>query len=188
MGIVFAVAPFQMSQVAEANGAGLKLAEGVPAGAVIPGVLLGLGTVVSAALLVWGRTILGMAAMAVTMGCCIIGAWRVHLPLIAAYNQGPVIALMQEAYKEGGDLALYKNVSYAALFYGQRDIDMLKTYKFTGDDARLDTPGDAPLYVITSQEYEQELRRAHPQLVPVRAIGTLVMYRLRAAGEPAEKH
>jgi hypothetical protein len=94
---------------------------------------------------------------------------------------------MGEAYRNGGDLALYKNVSYAALFYGDSDIDMVGTYKFTGDTARLDTPGDAPLYVIAPRESVQQLLEEHPRLRPVSTLGGLAMYRLPAKGEAPQK-
>jgi 4-amino-4-deoxy-L-arabinose transferase-like glycosyltransferase len=179
----FAVLPYRLAEIAAANGAGLQPAPEVPALAFVPGALLGIGAIVGALLLGWGRTLTGVALLAAAMGAFVIGLWRVHLPLIAAYTQGPVIALMGEAYRNGGDLALYKNVSYAALFYGDSDIDMVGTYKFTGDTARLDTPGDAPLYVIAPRESVQQLLAEHPRLRPVSTLGGLAMYRLPAKGE-----
>jgi 4-amino-4-deoxy-L-arabinose transferase-like glycosyltransferase len=187
MGVAFAVAPYQIGQVAEAHGEGLRLADSLPVTVVIPGIVLAVGVVTGAGILVWGRALVGTAVIAVAMGACVIGAWRVHLPLVAAYTQGPMIALMNQAYKEGGDLALYQDVSYAAVFYGERDIDMVGTHKFTGDQSRLDTPGTSPLYVITSRDHEEELRRAHPLLVPNRSLGGLVMYRLPAKDEAPGK-
>ena len=181
--VLFSVVPFHVAQIAAVNGAGLSNPPEVPAYAAGPGIVLGIGIAAGALLLAMRKHLLGVMAVAVTMGAFVIGVWHVHLPLIAAYNQGPVIELMEEAYDQGGQLALYKNVSYAALFYGDQQIDMLGTYKFTGDPSRLDMPGDAPLFVITAKEYEQELRHDHPRLIPVRSLGTLVMLKLPAKSE-----
>ncbi|MFI5400514.1 MAG: ArnT family glycosyltransferase [SAR324 cluster bacterium] len=187
-----AVLPYTMAELAQGVGAGLDPAPAVPATAFVPGAILGAGIVVGAVLLGWGRTLTGVAVTAVTMGAFIVGVWRVHLPLFAEYNQGPVIALMDEAYRNGGELATYKNVSYAVLFYGCRgndlvtdcrDVDMVGTEKFAGDAARLDTPGQLPLYVITSRVHVAELATEHPQLRLVRSLGELAMYRLPARSE-----
>jgi hypothetical protein len=130
-----------------------------------------------------GRWRLGVMVMAAGMGAFAIGAWRVHLPLVAAYNQGPVMELMGETYREGGELAFYETVSYAALFYGQRDILMLATYKFAGDPARLDTPGERPLYLVAPTGKAERLSKEHPGLKPVRTVGGLALLRLAAKGE-----
>jgi hypothetical protein len=134
-----------------------------------------------------GRALLGVGVAAAAMGAFAIGLWRVHLPLVAAYSQGPVLTLMEEAYGAGGDLALYENVSYAALFYGRREIDMLRTYKFVGDAARLDAPGARPLYVIAAKESGEQLQKEHPGLIHLRDLGTLSLFRLPALGEAAGK-
>lgn len=180
---LFAWLPYGMAGLAAAAGAGLTPPLDVPPYAFLPGIVLGGGLCAAALMLGLGRTLPGVCVAAVTLGAFIIGVWRVHLPLAAAYNQGPMIALMQEAYGAGGDLALYEDVSYAALFYGQREIDMIGTYKFSGDPARLDQPGERPLYVITSQEHRQRLVAEHPRLRPVRNLGALTLLRLPARGE-----
>lgn len=179
----FAILPYTFAQLAQAYGAGLDPAPEVPALAYVPGAILGGGIVVGAVLLRWGRTLTGVAVTGVTMAAFIIGVSRVHLPLIAAYIQGPAIALMDEAYRNGGELAMYQDVWYSTLFYGDRDIDIVDSWYFTGDAARLDTPGEAPLYVITAQIHAGQLLREHPQLRFVRTLGPVAMYRLPAKSE-----
>ncbi len=181
--VLFGWLPYGMAGLAEAGGVGLAPPLEVPPYAFLPGFVLGCGLCVGAIVLGLGRTLLGVCLVAGTLGAFIIGVWRVHLPLAAAYNQGPVISLMREAYGAGGELALYENVSYAALFYGQREIDMIGTYKFSGDPARLDEPGERPLYVIASKVDRQRLVAEHPRLKPVREMGGLTMLRLPARGE-----
>jgi hypothetical protein len=109
------------------------------------------------------------------------------LPLVAAYNQGPVLALMNEAYANGGDLALYRTMSFAVFFYGHRDVEVLHSYKFRGDPTRLDRPGTRPLYVIAPRDQTVRLLREHPGLVPVRDLGSLALY-LRVAQEPGTRN
>jgi len=123
---------------------------------------------------------------AVIIGACAMGlfgmtAWRWQLPYIAAYNQGPVLALMNEAYAGGGDLALYRTVSFAVFFYGHRDVEVLHSYKFRGDPSKLDRPGARPLYVIAPRAEVKRLLREHPGLVAVRELGTLALFRRDAA-------
>jgi 4-amino-4-deoxy-L-arabinose transferase-like glycosyltransferase len=183
MAALFAILPYRMAALAEAAGAALDPPPGIPRLAFLPGVVLGTGTCLGAWLLFRGRAFLGVALTAAGMGAFMIGAWRVHLPLVAAYNQGPMLALVEEAYGAGGDLALYENVSYAALFYGRREIEMVGTYKFAGDPARLDAPGERPLYVIAPKESRERLRTEHPRLTHVRDLGALSLYRLAAKGE-----
>ncbi|HUJ74407.1 MAG TPA: hypothetical protein VL359_06090, partial [bacterium] len=98
-----------------------------------------------------------------------------------AYNQGPVLALMHEAYAHDGRLATVDVVSYALLFYGGRPVNMIGTYKFTGDPAALDHPGDAPLYVIAPLSRGPALLKAHPLLQPVRQEADLGLWVLPAS-------
>jgi len=179
----FAVLPYTFARLAQAYGAGLDPAPQVPALAFLPGAILAVGIVVAAVLLRWRRTLTGVAVAGVTMAAFIIGVTRVHLPLIAAYIQGPAIALMDEAYRNGGELAMYEDVWYSALFYGDRDIDFVDSWYFKGDPARLDTPGAAPLYVITAKIHAAQLLQEHPRLSFVRSVGAVAMYRLPAKGE-----
>ena len=74
-------------------------------------------------------------------------------------------------------------MTYALLFYGDRDIDFVDSRYFTGDAARLDTPGEVPLYVITARIHAGQLMREHPQLRFVRDVGSFSMYRLPAKSE-----
>jgi 4-amino-4-deoxy-L-arabinose transferase-like glycosyltransferase len=187
LGVGLAIVPYRMAGYADAAGVGFVPPLGVPELAWLPGAILAVGVVAGAALLAFGRALAGVAITAATVGLTVIGLWRVHLPMIAAYNQGPMIEMMDEVYAADGDLALYRTVSYAALFYGDRDILMVGTYKFSGDASRLDTPGERPLFVVTARENEADLQREHPKLALVERLGTLVMYRLPAQGE-TQKH
>ena len=89
--------------------------------------------------------------------------------------------MMEQAYRERGDLVLYRMVSFAVLFYGQRDVEMLHTYKFPGDPTRLDRPGARAVYVVSSKSNRRRILREHPLLQPLRTNGDLVLYRLDAA-------
>ena len=139
----------------------MALSAGVLVGLMI-GVIPGLGGVVGMALL-------------------LPGLWRVHLPLMAAYNQGPVLAMMDEAYAAGGRLVLYRHVSFAVLFYGgqrwaQPQVTMLHTSKFSGDPEVLDGVSGTPVYVVAKRQAVPRLLREHPGLLRVRELGDLALY------------
>jgi len=143
-----------------------------------PGALLAAGAVIGGLLLIRGGIRTGVVVMALVMGLFMPGMWRIHLPLFTAYNQGAVIDLMQRAYAQNGELLLYRMVSFAVLFYGQQEVEMLHTYKFPGNPDRLDEPAARPLFVITPKQEAERLKREHPLLERVAEEGRLAMYRL----------
>ena len=178
IGALLAVLPYVRGPVAEANGVLLHNPP-VPAPlAWLPGVLLAAGALWAAWHLVRGRILRGVTIGVVAMGLCMLGLWRVHLPQFAAYNQGALIDMMDEAYAAGGDLVLYRMVSFAVLFRGQRDVEMLHTYKFPGDPKRLDVPASHPVFVVAAQSQAARLLAEHPLLQPVRRDGDLSLFRL----------
>ncbi|MDH4226011.1 MAG: glycosyltransferase family 39 protein [Deltaproteobacteria bacterium] len=116
----------------------------------------------------------GVLTAALAVGGFGVGAYRIHLPRFAEYNQGTVISMMEEAYRNQGRLALYKTLSFAVMFYGKQNVEVIGSYKFTGDETRLDEPG---VYVIAPQTEEGNLLKAHPRLKPVRREGRYGLYR-----------
>ncbi|MBI4081355.1 MAG: glycosyltransferase family 39 protein [Candidatus Lambdaproteobacteria bacterium] len=180
LGAGVAAVPYLADRLARQAGIALDPPPAPGPLAYAPGVLLALGVALGGGWLAQGALRRAVVAGVVAMGLFMLGAWRVHLPLVAAYNQGPVLALMREAYAAGGDLALYRNVSFAVLFYGGREVEMLHSYKFRGNPARLDEPGLRDMYVITPRRDAPRLLREHPKLRPVRELGRLALYRLPA--------
>ncbi|MBI3993978.1 MAG: glycosyltransferase family 39 protein [Candidatus Lambdaproteobacteria bacterium] len=178
LGALLAGLPYAMNRVAEANGVLLHDPPAPAALAWLPGALLVLGVCWAAWHLVCGRIQRGVLIGTLAMGLCMLGLWRMPLPQFAAYNQGALIDMMDEAYGEGGELLLYRMVSFAVLFRGQRDVEMLHTYKFPGDPTRLDRPADHPLYVVSAQSQAARLLHEHPLLQPVRRNGDLSLFRL----------
>jgi len=181
-GLVLALPAFAERLAADA-GAALEHPPQLSPWAFLPGAALVLGTAVGALWLARGRLRPGAVAVAVAAGLFVVGLWRFHLPLVVAYNQGPVLTLMRQAYATGGDLVLYRHVSFAVLFYGGRDVEMLHTYKFPGDPGLLDAPGPRPRYVISPRAEVERLRREHPRVAPVRELGRLALLRLPARDE-----
>jgi 4-amino-4-deoxy-L-arabinose transferase-like glycosyltransferase len=181
LGAGFAALPWLAGPLARRVGAdfaGAPLPDPLMA---LPGVVLLIGVPWAAWLFRRGRIYRAIVLGACAMGLFGLGAWGWQLPLIAAYNQGPAVALMQRAYADGADLALYRTVSFAVFFYGRRDVEVLHSYKFRGDPTRLDRPGPRPLYVIAPRSQVQRLLRDHPGLVPVQELGPLAMFRRDAA-------
>ncbi len=170
------VLPWLIGAVARQAGAGFAGAPEPSPWSVLPGVVLALGMAWATLAMARGALRRGVVIASCAMALTVLGCWRWQLPLVAAYNQGPVLALMQEAYASGGDLAFYRTLSFAAFFQGQREIEVLHSYKFRGDPTRLDRPGDRPLYVISPKTQVTRLLREHPGLQPVREMGNMAMY------------
>jgi hypothetical protein len=80
-------------------------------------------------------------------------------------------------------VVLYRYVSFAALFYGQRPLEMLHTYKFPNDPEVLNRPNEQPLAVITERKLEKSLRKAHPRVQFVKHSGNFALYEI-PAGTP----
>jgi 4-amino-4-deoxy-L-arabinose transferase-like glycosyltransferase len=175
-GAGFAALPWFAEKAARMAGVAFADAPQPAPAAVLPGLALLLGVPVAALLLGRGWVRRGIAVAASAMALFGLGVWRWHLPLIAAYNQGPVLTLMEQAYNAGGDLALYRTLSFAVFFYGGREVEVLHSYKFRGDPARLDRSGPRPLYVIAPRDQVPRLLHEHPGLEPVRELGALAMY------------
>jgi len=180
LGLGLAWLPFGLAALAVGQGYGLTPSPHTPWWGALPGLALAAGIALGAWRLARGRIRQGVAVAAVTMGLLGLGLWRVHLPLFAAYNQGPLLTMMARAYTAEGDLALYNHVSFAALFYGQRDIPMLNTYKFTADPQLLRKTPPRDLYVITRTPAEASLRDENPRLEKLDANGGFVLYKLPA--------
>jgi len=176
LGALFAVLPYAMDPLMRRAGLLIEPPPAPSPWAWLPGAVLAAG--VGWAALGWRRGPPARAVLiaAATLGAFMLGMWRWQLPLVAAYNQGPVLTLMREAYARGGDLALYRMVSFAVLFYGERDVLVLHSYKLQGDPARLDRPGPRPLYVVTPRNRAAQMLREHPGLEPVSAAGDLALY------------
>jgi 4-amino-4-deoxy-L-arabinose transferase-like glycosyltransferase len=125
----------------------------------------------------------GVAVVGLSMIFCVQGLWRYQVPMIQSYIQTPLVELVREAHTQEQQVVLYRYVSFAALFYGQRPLEMLHTYKFPNDPEVLNRPNEQPLAVITERKLEKSLRKAHPRVQFVKHSGNFALYEI-PAGTP----
>ena len=86
--------------------------------------------------------------------------------------------MVEEVYEKDRKLVFYRYVSFAALFYGQRPIEMLHTYKFPGNPEILNHPPEEDLYVITENKHKEKLQREHPLVEFVKDHGLFSLFML----------
>ena len=181
LGLVFAVVPYYMDAINIERG--FVMYDRIePADlAFLPGVFLVLAVLGAAHFFFRARVLAGVLAGAIFMGAWSVATWGLFFPQFSRYNQGPVMHLMHKAYAAGGDLALYRYLSFAAMFYGKKDILVLHSYKFEGDLERLKQPGPRDLYVVAPAKTRPELEHWFPLLEHVEDAGMLSMFVLPAA-------
>lgn len=180
LGGIIGVIPFVMESIRVKAGFVIDEAYHPSIFAFLPGLLLALATVLIVVLFSRNRVLEGVLAGAFTMGVFAIATWAHLLPLNHAYNEAPVKKLMEYAYDRDGRLAMYRYLSFAVLYYGDRPVEVLHNYKFEGDPSVLDHPGDRDLYVITRTGGEKKLRKEHPGLIFVKHLGQHALYKLPA--------
>ncbi len=180
LGVFFGGVPYFMEAIN--RDAGFVLIETItpPPGAFLTGVFLTLAGLVAAFYFWRGRVLSGVLAAAFAMGCWVLAVWGLFFPQFSRYNQGPVMAMVHRAHAAGGDLALYRHLSFAAMFYGKKDILVLHSYKFAGDPDRLKTPGERDLYVIAPRKTRPELEFLYPELRHLEDGGQLSLWMLPA--------
>jgi hypothetical protein len=117
------------------------------------------------------RMALAVAAGALLSFLTVQTIWRLHFPPYLQLTQAPLVEWVNESEAKGGDIAFYRVVSFAALFYGDRPITFLHSSKFRGDPAILDRRGPRDLYVAAPRNQAARLRREHPLVEPVEQRG-----------------
>ena len=120
---------------------------------------------------------------ALTMFIGTQGIWRVHVPVYLQYVQQPLIDLVQEAHEKEGKVVFYRIVSFAALFYGKRPIEMLHTYKFPGRPEILNKRQETDLFVFTERKHKKSLKKAHSLVEFVKDHGTFSLFILSQSNE-----
>lgn len=184
-GSAFAILPYTFADFREKMGfvsdATLNL-EPHPL-AFLPGVLLLFGGGLAVFFLRRVSIVAYISTAALSMGLFLSTLWAIVLPLYTTHNQAPLRRLMQEAYEQGGDLAMYRFLSFDLFFYGQRPIEVLHSYKFKGDATRLNVPGRKDLYVLARKDHRLQLSLEHPRLVHLKDLGLHSLFVLRAQHE-----
>lgn len=110
--------------------------------------------------------------------------WKIYLPPYLKYIQAPIVHTVQSVQKKGHDVVLYRLVSFAALFYGNKPVEMLHTYKFKGDPKILNQRHDRDLYVISSLSNNERLLKEHPLVEHLRDDGNFGIFILRRRPQP----
>ncbi|MBF0289144.1 MAG: glycosyltransferase family 39 protein [SAR324 cluster bacterium] len=128
----------------------------------ISGIGLLLGILAGSIFLLKRKIWVATWVIALTMLVCTQGFWRFHVPIYLQYIQQPLLEMVEEVHEKDSELVFYRYVSFAALFYGKRPIEMLHTYKFPGNPEILNTTPEQDIYVITENKYKKRLKREHP--------------------------
>lgn len=126
--------------------------------------------------LFWKKQYLkGIFATMVAMFLFTQSLWNIFLPPFLHYIQQPMLDMVKESHQKGR-VVFYRYVSFAALFYGEKPIEMLHTYKFPGDPEILNQQHDQDIYVITDKKNNSRLKREHPMVRHVRNEGTFSLF------------
>ena len=99
--------------------------------------------------------------------------WRHYVPTYLSYSQQPLINMIKEVKGEGGKIAFYRFISFAAIYYGEEPIEMLGTSKFEGDFSILDKAQSDNIYIFTADRNNRErLIKEHPlvKLLEIRGV------------------
>lgn len=183
LGVAVGLLPYFMEAANESTG--YVFAESIepPPFAFLTGLFLALAALAGGHYFYRRRLLAGVLAAAVCMGCFSFAFWGLLAPQFSRYNQGPVMSFMKRAYSAGGDLALYRYLSFAAMFYGKKDILVLHSYKFEGDTERLKQGGERDLYVVAPRKTASELQLFYPKLKHLEDRGLLSLWLLPAQSE-----
>ncbi|MBU2510662.1 glycosyltransferase family 39 protein [bacterium] len=114
----------------------------------------------------------GIVATALLMLVFTQSLWQFLMPPFLSYNQQPLLEMVDESYQRGGKVVLYRFISFAALFYGKRPIDMLHTDKFNADPAMLNKRYSHDLFVVSDISYKKRLLNDYPLVEHIRDKGT----------------
>ena len=99
--------------------------------------------------------------------------WRLLMPPFLSFNQQPLLEMVDESYQKGGKVVLYRFISFAALFYGKRPIDMLHTDKFNADPAILTHRQTFDRFIISNIKEKHRLIKEYPLVEHIRDNGSL---------------
>ncbi len=148
--------------------------------AAMPGILLAAASVILVVYSSRKQYINAVVMAAGTMGLFAVSSWLFLMPLNEYYNQRPRLELMRHAYSEGGRLVLYKDISFAVMFYGDKTVDVLYNYKFEGDPALLNRRHSEDYFILTRTASEKDLETNHPLAERVRRLGNHSLYVIRS--------
>jgi len=148
--------------------------------AAIPGILLILaaGTLIYASLK--KQLLNGVITASAVMGLFAVASYQFLMPLNEYYNQRPRLELMNYAYKNNGELILYKDISFAVMYYGDRTVKVLHNYKFKGDLRILTQRHPQDQYILTRTASEHDLESNYPLAEKVKRLGNHSLYVIRS--------
>ena len=149
-------------------------------GAVLGGLfLLGAG-------LFWRQR--GIPALVALAGAMVVwthGLWQLQVPLFTGFVQAPVVSLVRDAHARNRPVVLYRTLSFAALFYGDRPVPMVHVKFPYGLPDLLDHVREQEVAVVTERKHEAALRQEHPLVRFVRHEGNYALYRIPPQSERA---
>ena len=149
-------------------------------GAVLGGLFL-LGVV-----LFWRQRVApALITLTVAMVVWTHGLWQLQVPLYTDFVQAPVVSLVREAHSRNQPVVLYRILSFAALFYGDRNVPMVHVKFPHGTPDLLDHTRAEAVAVITERRHETALHREHPLVRFVRHKGNYALYRIPSQSELA---
>ncbi len=121
----------------------------------------------------------GIVITAVLMLVFTQNLWQNLMPPFLSYNQQPLLEMVDDAYQKGNKVVFYRFVSFAALFYGKKPIDMLYTDKFNADPKILAQRHNKDLEIVSDISNKKRLLKEYPLVEHVRDKGTFSLFIIR---------
>lgn len=162
-----------------AAGRGVEFSYDWSIGVYIAGVALILVVLLGAALFWLGKNRAGILITALMMLIFTQDLWRFHLPPFLHYTQQPLLDMVDECHQKKQNVVFYRLVSFAALFYGKQPIEMLHTYKFSGNPEILNHRHKKDVCVMSDRSNQKRLLREHPLVEHVENRGTFSLFVLK---------
>ncbi len=125
----------------------------------LPGALLAASLLGAALLVRRGRWITGIRMQLTAVALTVLLAWPLLMPKIEAHSQGGAVAIYESLSEQQVDLCIAGFKSYAHLYYLGRKA---WTAMDEPGQARLATPGDRPLYLVTPVHRLDEVSARYP--------------------------
>lgn len=107
------------------------------------------------------------------------GLWRLYLPPFLKFAQEPLIEMVNESHKKDGEVVLYRILSFAAMFYGQKEIKILHNYKFPSHPIILNSRHAKDVYIITNLSNKTRLKKEHPLVNFIKDKGQFSLFMLK---------
>ena len=91
-----------------------------------------------------------------------------------------MLEMIDEAYKKNSKVAFYRFISFAALFYGKKPIEMIYTSKFPSNPQVIQNRHEKDLYIIVADPNHKKKLEEESSLVEfIREKGTFSLYLIR---------